>query len=106
LSSLKGAATTNKGRNKNMDTKEAVTFSRVRAISGVAGLTSVDSRINVTVEGKFDSVEEARLLIQAAPDLLAAAQAYMASWEDSPVTEKEKAREMLRAAILRATGGK
>ena len=57
-----------------MNTKEAVTFSKVRTISGVAGLSAVDSRINVTVEGKFEVVEDARLLIEAAPDLLAALQ--------------------------------
>jgi hypothetical protein len=92
-----------------MNTKEAVTFSDVRTISGVAGLSSVDSRINVTVEGKFDSVEEARLLIQAAPDLLAALKDTLEAMDSLHpdgygLTDPGDAAKQARVAISKAEG--
>ena len=115
------AATTNKGRNKNMNTKEAVThtpgpwtydesWALIKGDDGSEIAAVHAARAFRAPKGKDAFKDEPKAnarLIAAAPDLLAALQkmtALLAAHPDGGLYPDYLIQA--RAAILRATGGK
>jgi hypothetical protein len=88
---------------------QAVTVERLTVYGGAGGLTG-NYGVTIQMEGKADTVESVKSLIQAAPDLLAASMLIMAWWDNNDVpgngARLQPAIDATKAAILRATEGK